>query len=91
MQDVSHYINYIDEFSNVIYGRFYNIALAKLRLARLPFHINSLSCFLLALNKAKSVIFLSSGGAVYGEPIGESSNENDCLHPISIYGKEIVC
>ena len=68
-QNVSGFIDRIDQFTNVIYmAGSTNIALAENQPGEdFLSHINSLSSCLLAINQAKSVIFLSSGGAVYGE------------------------
>lgn len=41
---------------------------------------------LLAKLKGKKFIFLSSGGAVYGNPVASPVNEDHATHPISAYG-----
>ena len=50
-------------------------------------HVSSMCSFLSSLDKIKSIILISSGGAVYGEPLYEASKESDSLRPKSIYGK----
>lgn len=49
-------------------------------------HSKSLLSFLSKINVDQRFIFLSSGGAVYGEPLNGASIETDQLRPKSIYG-----
>ncbi len=41
---------------------------------------------LMIKNKCKKIIFLSSGGAVYGNPLSIPTSEESCVRPISSYG-----
>ena len=50
-------------------------------------HSDSLLAFLSRISGDQRLIFFSSGGTVYGEPINESSIESDPLNPKSAYGK----
>ena len=49
-------------------------------------HTKSLLSFLSKINSDQRFVFVSSGGAVYGEPINTASLETDVLMPKSIYG-----
>ena len=49
-------------------------------------HSNSLLSLLSRISSNQRLIFFSSGGAVYGEPLTKSSIETDPLRPKSIYG-----
>ena len=49
-------------------------------------HADSLLNFLELLDKSNKIIYLSSGGTVYGEASEVPSKESDTLHPISAYG-----
>ena len=50
-------------------------------------HSDSLLAFLSRMGGHQRLIFFSSGGTVYGEPINGSSVESDLLNPRSTYGK----
>ena len=49
-------------------------------------HSNSLLALLSKINSEHRFLFLSSGGAVYGEPLNKRSSESDPLRPQSVYG-----
>lgn len=50
-------------------------------------HSDSLLAFLSRISGHQRLIFFSSGGTVYGEPMNGSSYETDPLNPSSAYGK----
>lgn len=62
-------------------------------------HVSALTSFLKSIRRIDigKIIFISSGGAVYGEPIDNSSRENDDCRPKSVYGlrnkilEDIIC
>ena len=89
VSDVFSYIGKIEESADVIYmAGSTNILKAEIDPENdYILHANSICSFLASLGKIKSIILISSGGAVYGEPLLESSKESDSLRPKSIYGK----
>ena len=89
-KDINNYKIYLKDVSTVIYmAGGSNIQLAQNNATSdIHEHISSLLPLFSALKDGTNFIFISSGGAIYGETFDRStgSRETDILRPKSIYG-----
>ena len=101
VEDVENYSHLIKEKSVIVYmaGSTNLNACQEKPADDLSHHVLALTSFLKSIRciNISKIIFISSGGAIYGEPINNTSRENDDCRPKSVYGlrnkilEDIIC